>query len=83
MSHSKMTKSGRSLYIEKWNPKARKYINTCVICGCKGYSPSIDSEKTPGDMERRAICDELKKTLKVLPLDELGRCVDCAKRIDK
>ena len=42
MSHSKTTKKGYSLYIEKWNPKAKRYINTCALCGKQGYNPSIE-----------------------------------------
>ena len=83
MSHSKTTKKGYSLYIEKWNPKAKKYINTCALCGSQGYNPSIEQEGFIDDAERRAICIELKKTLSVLPLDDCGRCADCAKRMDK
>lgn len=83
MSHSKTTKKGYSLYIEKWNPKAKKYINTCTVCGCQGYNPSIESEGFTDDLERRVIRDELKKTLSALPLDDYGRCADCAKRMDK
>lgn len=52
MSHSKVTKRGYSLYIEKWNPSAKKYINICAVCGHKGYSPVI---------ERDDFCD-VKKT---------------------
>ena len=82
MSHSKTTKKGYSLYIEKWNPKAKKYINTCKVCGAQGYNPSIDSEGFSDDSERRIIRDELKKTLSALPLDDYGICVDCAKRMN-
>lgn len=83
MSHSKTTKKGYSLYIEKWNPKAKKYVNTCTVCGCQGYDPSIDSEGFVDDLEQRAVRDELKKTLSVLSLDDYGRCVDCARRMNK
>ena len=83
MSHSKHNKNGKSLYIEKWNPKAKKYINTCALCGKQGYNPSIEQEGVIGDTERRAIYIELKKTLSALPLDDYGRCADCAKRMDK
>ena len=44
MSHSKHTKRGYSLYIENWNRSAKKYINTCCICGHKGYSPVIEQD---------------------------------------
>ena len=44
MSHSKFTKRGHSLYLENWNPSAKKYINTCKICGHSGYSPVIEQE---------------------------------------
>ena len=83
MSHSKINKNGYSLYIEKWNPKAKKYINTCALCGSQGYSPSIEHEGFVDDAERRAIYSELKKTLSALSLDNYGRCSDCAKRMNK
>ena len=41
MSHSKQTKRGFSLYLNNWNPSAKKYINTCCICGSQGFSPVI------------------------------------------
>lgn len=83
MSHSKTTKRGYSLYIEKWNPKAKKYINTCNLCGNQGYNPAIEQDGFIDGAERRAIYDELKKTLSALSLDDCGRCADCAKRTDK
>ena len=55
MSHSKMTKRGRSLYVEKWNPSAKKYINTCVLCGHKGYSPVIEQDYFCNTLEKKAI----------------------------
>lgn len=88
MSHSKFTKRGKSLYIESWNPKAKRFINTCLICGKQGYSPSIDEEgfvRDGGkvDYEHSAIQAELSKVFRPLPLDELGRCPDCAAIMDK
>ena len=83
MSHSKTNKKGYSLYIEKWNPKAKKYINTCVLCGRQGYNPSIECEGFVDALERRVIYSELKKTLSSLSLDDYGRCIDCAKRMNK
>lgn len=79
MLHSKKTKRCYSLYIEKWNPKAKKFINTCVICGSKGYSPSIECDGFMVDNEKQVIYYELKKTLPILSLDSYGRCVDCAR----
>ena len=90
MSHSKYTKRVKSLYIEKWNPSAKRFINTCVICGSHGYNPSIDDigfvydkAQKVSDLEHRAIRSELKSVLKPLPLDSLGRCIDCARIMDK
>ena len=82
MSHSKMTKRGRSLYLEEWNPSAKKFINVCKICGRRGYSPTIEAEGFCDDLKRRAIYSELKQTLPALPLDEWGRCEVCAKLAD-
>ena len=83
MSHSKFTKRGYSLYLENWNPSARKYINTCVICGHKGYSPVIDEDGFCDTVPNGAIYSELKKTLRPLPLDALGRCEECARVQDR
>ena len=84
MSHSKMTKRGRSQYLENWNPAAKKYINICKICGHKGYSPAIDEEDFCDIFSGNwAIRYELKSTLERLELDELGRCGMCARVHDK
>lgn len=83
MSHSKFTKRGRSLYLESWNPSAKKYINTCIICGHKGYSPVIEQECFTDTVPNRVIYEELKKTMQCLPLDELGRCECCARAQDR
>lgn len=86
MSHSKTTKRGKSLYIEKWNPTAKRFINICSVCGAQGYSPTIDEYgfikddvKKISDLEHEVIRAELKKVLRPLPLDAYGRCADCAR----
>lgn len=83
MSHSKMTKRGRSQFIESWNSRAKKFINECKVCGRRGYSPTIDTDGfCEFNAEHSAILCELKKTLPPLPLDDLGRCEICAKNMD-
>lgn len=83
MSHSKHNKRGYSLYIENWNPSAKKYINTRAICGKKGYSLVIEKEEFCDNPENNAIYKELHKILNEMELDMLGRCLDCAKIQDK
>ena len=90
MSHSKMTKRGRSRYVESANPDAKRFINVCTVCGAQGYRPSIDEEgfvyddaNNLRDPVHRAIRNELKRILRPLPLDALGRCEDCVKMMDK
>ncbi|MEY8392951.1 hypothetical protein D3Z36_16930 [Lachnospiraceae bacterium] len=83
MSHSKHTKRGYSLYIEKWNRSVKKYINTCAICGQSGYSPVIEQENFCDSFENKIIYKELLKTLRKLELDELGRCKICANVQDR
>ncbi len=86
MSHSKYNKRGRSLYLDKWNPNAKKYINECKICGYKGYSPAIEHpdflterDKDPNVFPlNKLIYKELTKTFSLLELDEFGRCESCA-----
>ena len=91
MSHSKYHKRGRSLYLDHWNPNAKKYINECKVCGSKGYSPSIErsdflrnSDKDPFTFSmNKAIYEELTKAFSLLELDEYGRCENCAGIQDK
>ena len=80
MSHSKQTKRGHSLYIEKWSREDKKYINVCAVCGTRGYSPYIAGE----DFRRRneVVFRELSAMMNELPLDSLGRCADCAAVMD-
>lgn len=89
MSHSKKLKHGSSFFVENLNSSAKRFINTCAICGAQGYSPTIDEEgfiyEAPEKInyEHRAIHAELTKIMQPLPLDELGRCPVCAKIMDK
>lgn len=88
MSHSKLNKPRYSIYLNKWNPSAKKYINICSICGSQGYSPVILDkgfyDRRPNvHSENRAIYKELTRTLKPLPLDTLGRYEVCSKAQDK
>ena len=89
MSHSKMTKRGKSLFVESWNPKAKKFINECVLCGKRGFAPSVLEEgfvhPSPNEtnFEHHAIRAELSAILSPLALDSLGRCEVCAKNMDK
>lgn len=84
MSHSKYRKKGQSLYIDNWNPSAKKYINVCTLCGRKGYSPAIEEKEFLNSLERKAIYRELTKMFhSALAIDSFGRCGDCAKRQDQ
>ena len=88
MSHSKKTKKGKSLYVEKWNPSAKKFISACAVCGKQGYNPSIEEEgflhpsEGVTNYEHRAIYAEITAIYSPLPLDSLGRCEDCARIMD-
>ena len=77
MSHSKYRKFGRSYVLER-RGKSEKYINTCAVCGSRGYDPSVDADNLTqvGDEVRY---HELMRILPPLALDELGRCADCAR----
>ncbi len=80
MSHSKHTKRGYSLYIENWNSSAKKYINTCAVCGHQGYSPVIEQSDFWNAMaENKVIYKELTRIFHKMSLDKLGRCEECAK----
>ena len=88
MAHSKMTKRGYSHYVESWNPKAKRFISTCALCGDVGFNPSIleegfVTENGKTNYEHHAIRCELTRILKPLPTDELGRCEVCRRHSEK
>ena len=62
-----------------WNPKAKKYIVTCIYCEKIGFKPSILEEDFATCLERKAIVRELQKTLEPLFLTENGSCEVCSK----
>ena len=89
MSHSKMTKRGRSLYVEKWNPSAKRFIKSCSVCGDVGYDPGIENSgfihpsENKVDYEHRAIYTQLTSIYKPIYLDDLGRCSSCRAAMEK
>ena len=91
MSHSKMTKRGRSRYVESSNPDAKRFINICALCGKQGYRPSIADAGFDGDSSvlrhrdfvHSAIYAELSRMMEPLALDRLGRCEHCAALMDR
>jgi hypothetical protein len=78
MSHSKVTKKGRSQYVERWNPLAKRFVVSCSLCGHTGFSPSILEEGFATTLQKKAIVGQLQKVLNPLHLDELCRCSVCA-----
>ena len=88
MSHSKVTKNGKSLYIEKYNSATKNFINTCSICGKQGYKPSIcdDGFINPSaqitNHSHSAMYNQITKCYKQMAVDELGRCEICANVMD-
>ena len=83
MPHSKHTKRGFSLYLERWNPSAKRYLNPCVLCGAKGYSPAVDEPDFERlSWENSVTAKELRRMMRCLPLNEQGRCADCAARAE-
>jgi len=78
MSHSKINKRGRSQYVERWNPRAKRFVVSCALCGHTGFSPSILEKGFAKTFERQAIVQYLQSVLKPLHLDRFGRCSVCA-----
>jgi hypothetical protein len=57
-----------------------RFINTCTICGRKGFAPKIMESDFAISLARKAIVRSLtRRYKKALPLDENGRCQECSK----
>jgi hypothetical protein len=69
------------------NPHAKRFINTCVMCGKQGYAPQIDDADFAGDEStvyhrlcRMQLKAMLSRYYEPLSLDEAGCCQGCARR---
>lgn len=40
MSHNKKRARGQSYYLDRVNPRAARYLNTCAFCGKTGINPT-------------------------------------------
>lgn len=82
MSYSKKRPQGRSLYLENWNPDARKYIVSCAGCGERGYCRTVEKSDFLATRKGRVIRDELSRLISVLELSDSGLCQDCSDRTE-
>lgn len=75
-----MTRSERQGYegdhYLKQYPKLQKRINRCVLCGARGYEPTVPDGPT-------ALTRNLKRYFPPLAVDKNGHCVACAKVVGK
>ncbi len=77
MSHSKVRKRGKSLYLDKWNKRAKKWVVQCVHCGFQGHSLAILEPDFADTHEKEVIRGSLRSVLAPLELDAHGRCPSC------
>ena len=67
-------------------PKAKKWINTCICCGAKGYRPDMPEVITKRDGTgeyETCFARYLRKYFQPLAVDEHSLCEVCAKLIKK
>jgi hypothetical protein len=67
------------------NRYAKRFLNTCVICGKQGYAPQIANADFAGKestvyhrFSREKLKVMLCKYYEPLALDDAGRCTSCA-----
>jgi hypothetical protein len=68
------------------NPYAKRFINTCAVCGAQGYAPQIDDADFAGNestvfhrFSRDVLQARLRRYYRPLSLNEAGRCAACAR----
>ena len=68
------------------NPFAKRFINTCAVCGAEGYAPQIDDADFAGNestvfhqFSREKLQAMLRGYFEPLALDEAGHCAACAR----
>lgn len=66
------------------NPYAKRFINTCAVCGAQGYAPQVDDADFAGNeptvfhrFSREKLRAMLHKYYQPMALDEFGRCDEC------
>ena len=68
-------------YIQQY-PQFKKWINTCICCGEKGYDPGMPHVLTTswgqGEIETAGAAN-IRKYFKSIGVNELGICEECQK----
>jgi len=77
MSHSKMTRRGKSHYLESWNPSAKRFIVKCGLCGQVGFKPEVLEPSFSLTEKGRVTRRELEAVLKPLAVNAAGMCESC------
>ena len=78
MSRSTKRQQGKSYYLDKVNPRAKKYLVNCSLCGHVGYDPKVD-EGAYSEMERNNhLKEEVTRLYEPLELNKEGLCENCA-----
>ena len=62
-------------------PKLKKWINECLCCHEKGYSPFMPEKITTVDGSLEVYY--IKKYFKPLPLNQEGLCTQCEKILNR
>lgn len=80
MYHKNKTDNGIE-YIRQY-PKLKKWVHTCVCCGCSGYDPNMPEMLTAnwGQGEVKTVkAHYIKKYFKPMSVNDLGMCEVCQK----
>ena len=64
-------------------PKMKKWINTCLCCGARGYRPDMPDVITIGGEKKTIFADRIRKYFDPLEVDRYGRCEICAKLMER
>ena len=79
-----MKRKDEALDYLKSYPELKKWINTCACCGKIGYNPELPTVLTRSSRTGEhwtAAAQNLRKYNQPLPVNELGICEVCQKRI--
>ena len=60
----------------KQHPRLQRWVNTCVLCGCRGHRPEMRDE----DFHAGIAAINIRTFFPAIAIDENGHCSDWARK---
>lgn len=67
----------KDLYLKQY-PKAKRWLNQCIVCQSVGYKPEMPEKIHPG-----YLAENIRKLFPLLSVNEISICEQCFYNLEK